>query len=128
MRSLPPRLVGVVFLLGSLGTTWCHRAVYETGRHGPAQVAEFGLGLASFLFACTGILLIIHGAALFGGVRARAGAGRLVTQSGTRIDRSAAAPDFRTLLDTRHGVSLVQAEYAIATAQPVKSNAVRTAR
>lgn len=65
MAKLPPRLLGVVLLVCSGGSTLVHRSVYEAARHGPAQIAEFGLGLLTFILASTGLLLLIHGAKLF---------------------------------------------------------------
>jgi hypothetical protein len=61
----PPRFWGLVLLAGSVGSTLIHRTVYEAARHGPAQAAEFGLALLTFILAGTGVLLLIHGARLF---------------------------------------------------------------
>lgn len=60
-----PRVTGVLMLAAAGGTTLLHRAEYEAARHGPAQLAEFALGLLTFMLASTGILLLIQGARLF---------------------------------------------------------------
>jgi hypothetical protein len=64
-----PRLLGALLLAASGGTTLVHRAIYAPAR--PAQVAELAIGLTTFLLASVGILLMIHGSALF--VRRTAG-------------------------------------------------------
>lgn len=56
------RLVGVLLILASCGTTLVHRAIWTAARHGPAQAAEMGLALTSFVLASLGMLLILHGA------------------------------------------------------------------
>ncbi len=65
MARLPPRVWGAVLLAASVGSTLVHRTFYEAARHGPAQVAEFGLALLTFILAGTGVLLLIHGGRLF---------------------------------------------------------------
>lgn len=63
--ELLPRTFGLALIAASLATTLAHRAVYEAAKHGPAQLAEFALGLASFALASAGILLAAHGRTLF---------------------------------------------------------------
>ena len=65
MRRHAPRLIGLVLLATAGGTSLIHRSIYLAARHGPAQVLELALGLLSFMLASTGVLLLIHGAALF---------------------------------------------------------------
>ncbi len=60
---MAPRLLGVVLLLASGGTTLLHRAIYAAAR--PAQALELAIGLTTFVLASVGMLLLIHGAALF---------------------------------------------------------------
>lgn len=60
-----PRLCGAGLVMASGVSMLLHRAVYEAARHGPAQAAEFALGLSTFLLLATGILLLLHGARLF---------------------------------------------------------------
>lgn len=65
MYRLPARLGGLLLLAASAGTTLLHRSTYEAASQGPAQVAELGFALATFMLASTGILLLIHGPKLF---------------------------------------------------------------
>lgn len=65
MHRLPPRLIGLALLAASGASTLAHRFVYEAARHGPAQTAEFGLGLLTFILASAGVLLLAHGGKLF---------------------------------------------------------------
>lgn len=63
--KLPPRLTGLLLLGASGGTTLLHRTQYEAAQYGPPQLAELGLGLATFMLASTGVLMLIHGSNLF---------------------------------------------------------------
>lgn len=56
--------MGVLLILASCGTTLLHRAIWTAARHGPAQAAEMGLALATFVLASIGVLLAFHGAKL----------------------------------------------------------------
>ncbi|SOB88151.1 hypothetical protein SAMN06297144_3295 [Sphingomonas guangdongensis] len=64
MASVPPRLYGMIMLAASCGSTLAHKRVFDAPPHGPAQLAEFALAMLTFTLAATGILLLIHGAAL----------------------------------------------------------------
>jgi hypothetical protein len=118
MPKLPPRLTGLVLLLASGGTTLVHRSIWEAARHGPAQVAEFGIGLATFMLASVGVLLVIHGGKLFA----------LDTLERGKVDRQRRPRDLMTellqpvrssarALDTRQGVAAFQAAHLIRVAQ-----------
>ena len=130
MRKLPARLIGLLLLLASGGTTLVHRSIWEGAKHGPAQAAEFGIALATFMLASIGMLLVIHGGKLFARTKLDRGA------SGRRRERDLVAgflqpvePGGRTL-DTRHGVARLQAVRAIDAARspsspPPKAPALR---
>ena len=115
--KLHSRLLGVVFIAAAGASTLAHRTVYEAARHGPAQAAELGLALLTFMLASTGILLLINGAKVFGReweCRARAG-------KPTRRDLHAlftAPVTFAGLFyDTKYGVSLMKARHGVKGAK-----------
>lgn len=88
-----------------------HRTVLEAVRHLPPQPVELGLGLMTFVLASAGVLLIIHGAGLFGRDRERSGR----SQEPARRDMwqlftgpvTLAGPFY----DTRFGASLMKARH-----------------
>lgn len=63
-RDLFWRLAGLGLLMAAGGSTLLHRAVWLTAKSGPAPGLEAMLGLATFMLACLGVLLIINGARL----------------------------------------------------------------
>lgn len=65
MLRPPSRIAGAGLLVASAGSTLAHRAAYHAAQQGPANPLEFGLGLLTFVLASAGILLLIHGDALF---------------------------------------------------------------
>ncbi|WP_342659293.1 hypothetical protein NPJ82_17805 (plasmid) [Sphingomonas sp. NY01] len=111
MGKLPPRLLGVVLLVCSGGSTLVHRSVYKAARHGPAQVAEFGLGLLTFILASTGLLLLIHGAKLFKSAPDRLRGEDLRARAAFRSRLEAPITPQGRVFDTRHGASMMQARY-----------------
>jgi hypothetical protein len=117
VAKVPPRLLGLILLAASWASTIVHRGVYEAARQGPAQAIEFGLSLATFVLATTGVLLMIHGAKLF----ARADGGACVpARSETLYLRAlleAPITPAGRAFDTRHGASMMQARHAIATSR-----------
>ena len=88
-----------------------HRCVYEAARHGPAQAAEFGLALLTFILASTGMLLLVYGAKLFipAPDRLRRGEPRTRAKFRARLE-APIAPQGRAF-DTRHGASMMQARH-----------------
>jgi hypothetical protein len=131
MAKLKTPSLGLVLLAGSCLSTLAHRVVYESARQGPAQAAEFGLGLLTFMLASTGILLLIHGDRLF----------RRIDDDGRDHAPTCRGPLMRRLLepitpagrafDTRHGASMMQARHAIASARalaPVQAEGHQAAR
>ncbi|MFD1952186.1 hypothetical protein ACFSGX_15535 [Sphingomonas arantia] len=66
MHRIAPRLAGLALVAASCGTTWVHRSIWDAAHNGPAQAAELGIGLLTFMLASAGVLLLIHGVALFG--------------------------------------------------------------
>ena len=101
MSDLRCRIAGVACLVAAAGSTALHRAVYESAKHGPAQLGELALGLLSFACASLGVLLILHGANLW-----RRGPMRTEPDAGDRHG----APE------GRHGVAVVLADRALAAA------------
>lgn len=96
MRArIPPRLIGIVLLAASGGTTLAHRAVYRTAIHGPAQAAELVFALSTFMLASMGMLMLITGAKLFAAPRAAPAESRPLS--------------FRDACDTRRGVAAMRA-------------------
>lgn len=108
------RFAGVLGLVAAIGSTAVHRAIYEQAKHGPAQVGEFAAGLMTFVLACAGILLLIHGARLLEPTR------RSPESDGdTQRDRTPAPPREsidRSPLDSRYEVGSFLAARAIASA------------
>lgn len=111
MGKLAPRLLGVVLLVCSGGSTLVHRSVYEAARHGPAQVAEFGLGLLTFTLASTGLLLLIHGPKLFQSAPDRLRGKDLRARAAFRSRLEAPITPQGRVFDTRHGASMMQARH-----------------
>jgi hypothetical protein len=104
------RFAGVLGLVAAIGSTAIHRAIYEQAKHGPAQLGEFAAGLMTFVLACAGILLLIHGARLFKQPQRVSGAKRdgKLAPAPVRIDPSP--------LDSRHDIGSFLAARAIASA------------
>jgi hypothetical protein len=119
--KLPPRLLGVVLLACSAGSTLVHRGVYEAARHGPSQVAEFGLGLLTFILASTGILLLIHGARLFKPVEERVDRKGLGAQTAFRSRLEVPITPQGRAFDTRHGASMMQARHQIGLSRRART-------
>ncbi len=113
MAEATARWLGLVLLAGSGGSTLLHRAVFAAARHGPAQAAEFGLALLTFTLASTGMLLLVHGAAL---VRSAAdeddGDGDADTRAAPRRHPAAPVAPAGRAFDTRQGVAMMQARHA----------------
>ncbi|MEI5688810.1 hypothetical protein [Sphingomonas kyungheensis] len=116
MRDRGARLCGGILLAAAGATTLIHRAVYSVHRGGPATVAEFALGLATFLLAASGVLLLLHGR-------------RLLARPATAQDRRGSSPqqDLRARLldpitpagrayDTRRGAALMKTRHRAAAA------------
>lgn len=118
MPRVPPRLVGVLLIAASGGSMLAHRSVYEAARQGPAQTAEFVLGLLTFLLSSAGILLLVHGGRLF----ARRGAADIAIRLTAPI-----TPHGRAY-DTRHGASLMQARHAIRASRRPRARQDAAAR
>lgn len=118
---MPPRLLGLILLACSGGSTLVHRSVYEAARSGPAQPAEFALALLSFVLANTGILLLIHGARLF--ARAVSSADSVDHRPALTFRSRIEAPitPRGRAFDTRHGASMMQARHAIAALRQTRS-------
>ncbi len=70
-RDLAWRLAGMALLGGAGGTSLVHRHVLAAAANRPASAIEIGLGLASFILASFGMLLIINGPHLRDEWRAR---------------------------------------------------------
>lgn len=120
-------------LLGfSGGSTLVHQSVYEAARHGPAQTAEFGLALLTFIFASTGMLLLVHGAKLFKPAPPRLRKAQQRAQSAFRSRLEAPITPQGRAFDTRHGVSMMQARHRTNLLQRarmiVESNARKSER
>lgn len=121
MGKLPPRLLGVVLLACSGGSTLVHRSAYEAARHGPAQVAELGLALLTFILASTGIMHLIHGATLFRAVPDRSRGEDLRARTAFRSSLEAPITPQGRAFDTRHGASLMQARHQIGRSRRARS-------
>jgi hypothetical protein len=98
-----------------------HRGVYEATRHGPAQVAEFGLALLTFILVSTGILLLFHGAKLFKPASKGAGGAGLPVQTVFRSRLEEPITPQGRAFDTRHGASMMQARHRIALSRRGRS-------
>lgn len=117
MGKLPPRLLGVVLLGCSGGSTLVHRSVYEAARHGPAQAVEFGLALLTFILASTGILLLIHGAKLFKPAPDRLRGEDLRARTAFRSRLEAPITPQGRAFDARYGASMMQARHRMGLAR-----------
>lgn len=121
MDKVRVRLPGLVLLAASGLSTLAHRCVYEAAREGPAQAAEFGLGLLTFLLASTATLLMIHGDKLFRRMDdydpepAPIGHRPLLPRLLEPITPAGCA------FDTRHGASMMQARHGSASARALRS-------
>lgn len=111
MPKVPPRLVGVMLIAASGGSVLAHRSVYEAARQGPAQTAEFALGLLTFLLISAGVLLLVHGGRLFKPRGGDAASPIPAADIATRL--TAPIQPLGRAYDTRHGASLMQARHAI---------------
>ncbi|WP_267395706.1 MULTISPECIES: hypothetical protein [unclassified Sphingomonas] len=108
------RFAGVLGLVAAIGSTAVHRAIYEQAKHGPAQVGEFAAGLMTFVLACAGILLLVHGARLLERTQRTPDA-----DADAQRDRKLepiCEPIDRSPLDSRHEVGSFLAARAIASA------------
>lgn len=123
MRKIPARLLGVLLIVAATGTSLLHRAVYETVATGPAHPAEFALGLASFLLATFGILLLVHGRKLL------EPAPQARPQSALSLQEQLTRPisPASRAYDTRRSASLMQARHVIAVARARSAKARQTA-
>jgi len=116
VHRMPPRLVGVLLIAASGASTLVHRSVYEAAYQGPAQTAEFALGLLTFVLASAGILLLVHGGKLL-----ERDGGSCVTPTAQPADIAARLMEpikvHGRIYDTRRGASLMQARHAIRTSR-----------
>ena len=64
-KQLAWRCAGVVALAAAWLSSLAHRTVLDASRAGPATALETLLGLATFILASLGVLLLIHGRRLF---------------------------------------------------------------
>ncbi|WP_298089561.1 hypothetical protein [uncultured Sphingomonas sp.] len=85
--------------------------MYEAARHGPAQAAEFGLALLTFILASTGMLLLVHGTKLFKPAPSRLRNAEQRARSAFRSRLEAPITPQGRAFDTRHGVSMMQARH-----------------
>lgn len=126
MRDWRSRVVGGVFLLGSVGSTLVHRHVYEAARGGPARLAELALAAGTLIFGMVGVLLVQHGSRLF--ARDRPQSRRAAPPASTSRHRQftvdsllASGSPEAVLLDSRRGVAMVLASRANAVAAERRS-------
>ena len=120
MPRLPPRLVGVMLISASGASTLVHRSVYQAANQGPAQTAEFALGLLTFMLASAGILLLVHGGKLL----ERGNASSLTPETQLADIAARLMEPIKAhgrIYDTRHGASLMQARHAIRTSRRLVS-------
>jgi hypothetical protein len=111
MRDVTSKLVGAALLCGSGASTLLHRNAFVAARGGPAGLGEVAFGLLTFFLASTGILLLIHGRALFRRPERK-------PVDGVRRHPVFTAPlPLNEALDSRYGVALVLAHRAIAAAR-----------
>ena len=115
MRDLHYRVGGVICLIGTIGSTLVHRSIYEGAKRGPAQIGEFAAGLMTFTLDCLGILLLIHGARLFGRSNLTASTPVPPVYLDDHVTEGCGQPDI-VALDSRDGVALVLARRTIAAA------------
>lgn len=98
-------------------TTMIHRSVYDVSHDGPATLSEFALGLATFVLSCLGLLLVIHGRALFSrGDRSAGLAGRAPYRS-FRSRLVAPMTPVGRAYDTRYGALVMKTWHAAASGQ-----------
>jgi hypothetical protein len=120
VHRLPPRLVGVILIAASGASTLVHRSVYQAANQGPAQTAEFALGLLTFMLASAGILLLVHGGKLL-----ERGNASSLTPERQPADIAARLMEptkiHGRIYDTRRGASLMQARHAIRTSRRLVS-------
>ena len=123
MLSSTPRLLGLLLLFASGGTTLIHRSVYMAARHGPATAAELAASLATFMLASAGMLLLIHGARLFAPV-VFLPPGEPERPTASLTPMRAALTDLPgSACDTRRGIASLQARRALAVAVSLKRDA-----
>lgn len=109
------RLGGLLCLAGAVISTMIHRAIYQAVGSGPATAGEFGAGLLTFVLACAGILLLLHGASLV----TPAGAGEGQGGDDGSADQAA--------VDSRHDVAAMLARRALAAARTAHAAAATLA-
>ena len=109
---MPPRLVGAMLVAASVASTLAHRSVYEAAYRGPAQLAEYALGLATFMLASTGILLLVHGGRLLERARVSDGSAK-PRPADVAAEMMAPTTGGGRVYDTRRGASLMQARHII---------------
>jgi len=115
MRDMGHRLRGLVILSAAGVTTMIHRSVYDVSHDGPATVSEFALGLATFVLGCLGLLLVIHGKALFEREdRPARGAGHASYQDFRSRLVAPITPAGRAY-DTRYGALLMKSRHRAAS-------------
>jgi hypothetical protein len=114
MPDLKARLAGAVFVVASSATTLLHRSAFEAARGGPAGLAEWTLGLLTFVLANIGVVMLIHGSRTFApmGRKPASATNRPVSayQSATAVMPSLRCEGW----DSRHELALVLAHRTIA--------------
>ena len=68
-RKLGWRMGGAALFAAACGSSFMHRQVLASAAGQPASAMEMGLGLASFILASLGMLLMVRGARLSGAWR-----------------------------------------------------------
>lgn len=117
MRDMGHRLCGLAMLSAAGVTTMIHRTVYDVSHDGPATLSEFALGLATFVLGCLGLLLVIHGRALFRrGDRSTGLAGRAPYRSFRSRLVAPITPAGRAY-DARYGALVMKTRHAAALGQ-----------
>lgn len=110
----------MILIAASGASTLVHRSVYQAANQGPAQAAEFALGLLTFMLASAGILLLVHGGKLL-----ERGNASSLTPERQPADIAARLMEpievHGRIYDTRHGASLMQARHAIRTSRRLVS-------
>lgn len=118
MRNWRARLVGGLLLLASIGSTAMYRHIYELTRGEPAQLSEFAICLLTIVLASAGAVLLFGGSSI---IKRREVPPPPRENAAQRRERTiqqllvVGSPDC-VLLDTRHGVALVLAYRAMASA------------
>jgi hypothetical protein len=128
LGKLPPRLLGVVLLGCFGGSTLVHRNVYEAARHGPAQAAEFGLALLTFILASTGMLLLVYGARLFKPAPDRLPSAEQRVRTAFRARLKAPITPQGRAFDTRQGASMMQTRHRMGLSRRAQLIAESNAR